>query len=111
GCRYGRASLHAVDSFFSSPRPVVKNKTPVTKDARLAVLWIGHATALVQIDDKVILTDPVFTSTVGQVSKRVVEPGLDPKDLPPVDAVLVSHMHYDHLSLGSLEMIEPRVRT
>jgi L-ascorbate metabolism protein UlaG (beta-lactamase superfamily) len=111
GCRYGRAGTHAVSSFFSSPREVAKNKTPVTKDARLAVLWIGHATALVQIDDKVILTDPVFTSTVGQVSKRVVEPGLDPKDLPPVDAVLVSHMHYDHLSLGSLEMIEPRVRT
>src|SRR4029078_1974831 len=60
---------------------------------------------------KATLTDPVSTTTVGQVRKRLVEPGLDPKDLPPIDAVLVSHMHYDHLSLGSLEMIESRVRT
>jgi L-ascorbate metabolism protein UlaG (beta-lactamase superfamily) len=57
-----------------------------------------------------VLTDPVFTSTVAQVSKRVVEPGLDPENLPPVDAVLISHMHPDHLSLGSLEMIERKVR-
>ena len=83
-------------------------KDPIDKDARLAVLWVGHATALVQIDDKVILTDPVFTSTVGMLSRRLVEPGIDPQDLPPLDAVLISHMHYDHLSLGSLELIEPR---
>jgi N-acyl-phosphatidylethanolamine-hydrolysing phospholipase D len=71
---------------------------------------VGHATVLIQIDDKLILTDPVFTDTVGQASKRLVEPGLDPEDLPPVDAVIISHMHFDHLSLGSLSMIEPKVR-
>jgi L-ascorbate metabolism protein UlaG (beta-lactamase superfamily) len=111
GCFVFRAGMRSMGAFLSSPREVAKTKQPVTKDARLAVIWIGHASALVQIDDKVILTDPVFTSTVGQLSKRLVEPGLDPKDLPPVDAVLVSHLHYDHLSLGSLEMIEPKVRT
>jgi L-ascorbate metabolism protein UlaG (beta-lactamase superfamily) len=110
-CLIGRAGLHASAVLFSTPAKVVKNRHPVAPDARLAVLWVGHATALVQIDDKVILTDPVFTDTVGQVSKRLVEPGIDPKDLPPVDVVLVSHMHYDHLSLGSLEMIQSRVRT
>jgi L-ascorbate metabolism protein UlaG (beta-lactamase superfamily) len=109
-CRYGRVAWNGAGAFFSSPRDVKTNHTPVTKDARLAVLWVGHATALVQIDDKVVLTDPVFTSTVGSVSRRLVKPGLDPKDLPPVDVALVSHMHYDHLSLGSLSMIESRVR-
>ncbi len=109
-CRIGRAGVHGVAALFSSPRPVTKNKQPVSKDARLSVVWIGHATALVQLDDKVILTDPVFTSSVGQLAKRLVEPGMDPKDLPPVDAVLVSHLHYDHLSLGSLDLIEPKVR-
>lgn len=74
------------------------------------MLWVGHATALVQMDDKVILTDPVFTSSVAQLSKRVVEPGLDVENVPPVDAVLVSHMHFDHLSLGTLAEIEPKVR-
>jgi N-acyl-phosphatidylethanolamine-hydrolysing phospholipase D len=110
GCRLMRASGKAADSLFSSPRRVTKLKDPIDKNARLAVLWIGHATALVQIDDKVILTDPVFTSSVGQLSKRRIEPGLDPENLPPVDAVLVSHMHFDHLSLGSLDTIERKVR-
>lgn len=110
GCRIMRASGKGAGALFSSPRKVTKLKDPIDKDARLAVLWVGHATALVQIDDKVILTDPVFTSTVGQVLKRVVEPGLDPENLPPLDAVLVSHMHFDHLSLGSLSTIEKKVR-
>lgn len=94
-----------------SMREVVKTEHPVSKDARLAVVWVGHATVLVQMDDKVILTDPVFTNTVGQIVRRTAPPGIDPKNLPPVDAVLISHMHFDHLSLGSLSMIEPSVRT
>jgi len=63
-----------------------------------------------QIDDKFILTDPVFTDTVGILSKRAVEPGLRPDDLPALDVVLISHMHLDHLSLGSLDLIESHVR-
>lgn len=111
GCRLGSAAARSVTGLFASPQPVKKIKQPVRKDARLAVLWIGHASALVQIDDKFILTDPVFTSTVGQFSKRLVEPGIDPADLPPIDATLISHVHFDHLSLGSLDMIEKRIRT
>jgi L-ascorbate metabolism protein UlaG (beta-lactamase superfamily) len=65
---------------------------------------------LVQIDDKFVLTDPVFTRTVGQLSARLVEPGIDAENLPPIDAVVISHMHPDHLSLGTLERIEPRVK-
>lgn len=109
-CRLGSAAVRATSAFFSSPREVTKTKHPVLLDARLAVIWVGHATVLVQIDDKVVLTDPVFTSTVGQFSRRLVEPGIAPEDLPPIDAVLISHMHFDHLSLGSLEMIEKDVR-
>ena len=110
GCVYVRAAGRASGSLFKSPRKVEKLKEPIDKNARLAVLWVGHATALVQIDDKVILTDPVFTSTVGQLSKRLVEPGIDPENLPPIDAVVISHLHFDHLSLGSLEMIQQKVR-
>jgi len=82
----------------------------VRSNARIAVSWIGHATVLVQIDDKWVLTDPVFTQTVGLLSRRAVALPLDPDDLPPLDAVLVSHMHFDHLSLGSLAKIENKVR-
>ena len=83
---------------------------PVVPDARLAVVWIGHATALVQIEDKVIVTDPVFTRTIAELGGRIVAPGLEAERLPPIDAVLISHMHLDHLSYGSLERIEAKTR-
>ena len=91
----------------STPRAVPNKITqPVREGARLAVLWVGHATVLLQLDDKLVLTDPVFTSTVGQMSKRLWEPGILPENVPTVDAVLISHMHFDHLSFGSLEMLD-----
>jgi N-acyl-phosphatidylethanolamine-hydrolysing phospholipase D len=96
---------------FSTPRPVANRiEHPRRDDARLAVLWVGHATALVQMDDRFVLTDPFFTSSVGQLSVRLQEAGLDPANLPPLDAVVVSHMHFDHLSLGSLDLIESKTR-
>lgn len=82
---------------------------PVRPNARLAVLWIGHATVLIQMEDRFILTDPVFTDSVGGLSPRLVEPGLDPATLPPRSVVAVSHAHYDHLSFDSLESIEDKV--
>jgi L-ascorbate metabolism protein UlaG (beta-lactamase superfamily) len=115
GC--GRAGLivgFLARNVASLGRPMERLPARVTEprrpDARLAALWVGHATVLVQMDDKFILTDPVFTDTVGQISKRLVEPGIDVQHLPPIDAVLVSHMHFDHLSLGTLDLIEDKVR-
>lgn len=75
-------------------------------DARVSVVWIGHATALVQLDDKFVLTDPVFTSSVGAISRRLVEPGMDAADLPQLTAAVVSHMHMDHFSYDSLAMLQ-----
>jgi len=83
---------------------------PVRHDARLAVLWIGHASVLLQLDDRFVLTDPVFTGSVGMLSARFQPPGIDPRDLPTLDAVLISHVHMDHLSPSSLEAIEPKTR-
>ena len=98
-------------ALVSSPHEVPSRIThPERPDARLAVLWIGHASTLVQMDDKFIMTDPVFTETVGQMSKRLVEPGIDPDFLPPIDVTVISHMHFDHLSYGSLDMVEPKLR-
>jgi N-acyl-phosphatidylethanolamine-hydrolysing phospholipase D len=96
---------------FSTPRPIPNRITqPRRDDARLAVLWIGHATVLVQMDDKFVLTDPLLTDSAGQLSVRLQQPGIDPANLPPLDVVVISHMHFDHLSLGSLDMIETKVR-
>ena len=84
----------------------VRITQPVRSDARLAILFVGHATMLIQIDDKLVLTDPLLVPTAGQLSRRHSDPGIDPADIPRLDAVVISHMHFDHLSMGSLELIE-----
>ncbi|MEO7334949.1 MAG: MBL fold metallo-hydrolase [Caldimonas sp.] len=66
-----------------------------------AVTWIGHATFLVQVGGINVLTDPVFSERVSPFSfigpRRHVEPGLALTALPHIDAVVISHNHYDHL--------------
>lgn len=110
GCAVGTIFASGVSSFFTTPARVPhKIQQPRRSDARLAVLWIGHASMLIQIDDKLVLTDPVFTETVGQVLRRMVEPGLDSEALPHVDAAIISHLHPDHLSLSSLELVERKI--
>jgi N-acyl-phosphatidylethanolamine-hydrolysing phospholipase D len=109
-CAMSGCALRGVFPVFPMEEVPNRIEHPIRADARLAVLWVGHATALVQMDDKIILTDPVFSRTVGQISERLVEPGLDVKNVPPVDAVLISHLHFDHLSLSSLGALESRIR-
>ena len=109
-CAPGTIFAGNAAAFFQTPASVPhKIQHPYRSDARLAVLWIGHASTLIQIDDKLVLTDPVFTETVGQVLRRLVEPGLDPEALPRIDAAIISHLHPDHLSLPSLERIERKL--
>jgi L-ascorbate metabolism protein UlaG (beta-lactamase superfamily) len=88
----------------------VAHDAPRADGSRLSVLWIGHATVLVQMDDKWILTDPWLVDTMGQIQRRVSPPGIEAKLLPPCDAVVISHLHPDHLSYGSLERIEHKVK-
>jgi N-acyl-phosphatidylethanolamine-hydrolysing phospholipase D len=86
-----------------------KVRNPRRSDARLSVLWVGHATVLLQLDDIFVLTDPVFTHSIGALSPRMVEPGLAPENVPALAAVVISHMHLDHLSFASLDMLEKRI--
>jgi N-acyl-phosphatidylethanolamine-hydrolysing phospholipase D len=75
---------------------------------RPTVTWIGHATLLVQLDGVNILTDPAWSEQVGPLGfgpRRLVEPGLAFEDLPPIHVVLISHDHYDHLDLPTLERL------
>ncbi len=83
---------------------------PVLPDVSLSVLWIGHASVLIQIHDKVFLTDPVFTNTVGMLSRRLVESGVDPSSLRRVDYILISHTHFDHLNYSSLATLPKEAR-
>jgi len=76
------------------------------------VTWVGHATLLVQMDGLNVLTDPIWSDTASPLSfagpRRFVPPGIAMEDLPPIDVVLVSHNHYDHLDLSTLEELSAR---
>jgi L-ascorbate metabolism protein UlaG (beta-lactamase superfamily) len=63
---------------------------------------LGHSTVLLGLDGIRLLTGPVLGSWVGPVRRVVAEPGT----IPPVDAVLVSHVHYDHLDYASLRRVQ-----
>lgn len=82
--------------------------SPLRPDVGLSVLWIGHATTLIQIHDKVIITDPVFTKTVGLLAKRSIDPGLAPSTITRLDDILISHMHFDHFSYASLDLLSKK---
>ena len=82
-----------------------KNPAPVLRKVGLSILWVGHATMVIQIQDKVFLTDPVFSKTVGLVAHRSVEAGLEAAAITRVDYTLISHLHFDHFNYGSLEMV------
>ena len=101
-----RFTARAVDQLSEPIQPVThKVAAPLRSDVGLSILWVGHATVLIQIHDKVIITDPAFTKTVGMLAKRSVEPGLDPAAITSLNAILISHLHFDHFSYGSLDVL------
>jgi len=71
----------------------------------ITVSWIGHATMLVGIRGHWFLTDPMFSERLAGVMPRQVEPAISPSELPPLDAILISHAHFDHLDFPSLHRL------
>jgi L-ascorbate metabolism protein UlaG (beta-lactamase superfamily) len=76
----------------------------------MKITYIGHATVLIQIDGLNIITDPVFSLRASPFRfigpKRFTDPGVKIEDLPPIDIILLSHNHYDHMDIESLRIIE-----
>ncbi len=78
----------------------------------LRITWMGHAGALVEIDGQRILTDPIWSERVSPSTllgpKRFFEPPIALADLPALDAVLISHDHYDHLDMETVKALARR---
>jgi L-ascorbate metabolism protein UlaG (beta-lactamase superfamily) len=92
----------------SAPVPIAVPKHPTVADA-LAVTWYGHSSALIEIDGRRVLVDPVWSERVSPSPligpKRMHPVPAELATLPPVDVVLISHDHYDHLDLPTVRAL------
>lgn len=98
---------------WPSPYPPATPAARVGGDA-LRVTMVGHASLLIQVAGLNALTDPVWSERCSPVSfagpKRVNAPGIPFERLPPIDLVLLSHNHYDHLDIDTLARLDERYR-
>lgn len=66
--------------------------------------WVGHSTFMIQLAGLNIITDPIWAEKLA-FHRRLVPPGLAARDVPPIDVILISHSHYDHLNIASLKQL------
>jgi N-acyl-phosphatidylethanolamine-hydrolysing phospholipase D len=98
--RTPRGSFPEQKPAFSSPR---------AQPDRVSLTWVGHATFLLQLGPMNVLTDPIWSERCSPVQfagpRRYMPPGVPFDDLPPIDVVLLSHDHYDHLDVRTVHRI------
>jgi len=94
-----------------APAPQLPDPSSWHDDA-LTAAWLGHATVLLNFHGSWILTDPVLERRIGigrglakLGPRRLVQPALRVRDLPPLDLILLSHAHMDHTDLGTLRLL------
>ncbi len=90
-------------SAFAAPRAAA---------GELTATWVGHATTLLQLGPLNVLTDPMWSGRASPVPwagpARLVAPPLAVQALPPLDVVLISHNHYDHLDRDTVRRLARR---
>ncbi|MFC1532682.1 MBL fold metallo-hydrolase [Thermodesulfobacteriota bacterium] len=99
------------------PLPIVtlsKNSFSIPPDSGLRITWMGHSTVLIEIDGDVVLFDPVFSNRASPFSflgpKRFHPAPISISDLPELDAVIISHDHFDHLDYKSIVQLIPKTK-
>ncbi|MEU6720689.1 MBL fold metallo-hydrolase [Nonomuraea sp. NPDC046802] len=75
----------------------------------MALTWLGHSSWLVRTAHQAILLDPVLSAKIPGVRPRLTPPGLEVTDLPPIDALLISHDHVDHLDWPTVARLDRRI--
>jgi len=111
--RYPDAIRRSLDDPFPGLASAPSSTPPhALLDAAFGALWIGHATALLRMGGLHILTDPVLSQRIGislgDVTlglDRLAPPSLDAEAMPPIDVILISHAHFDHLDLPTLKKL------
>ena len=98
-----------------APVPIVRRgaadfATPPASGLR--VTWLGHSTTLIEIDGQRVLTDPMWSERASPFGflgpTRFFAPPLPFAELPPIDVVLISHDHYDHLDMATVRALAGR---
>ncbi|MGC2310686.1 MAG: MBL fold metallo-hydrolase [Candidatus Babeliaceae bacterium] len=106
--------LHSLLMVFQSwmtrrPHAMDNWKIPYTAQIpqfeQALITWIGHSSFLIQLQGLTVLTDPVFYD-LSFLFKRVVPPGISGELLPPIDLVIISHNHRDHMDEKSLLLLK-----
>jgi L-ascorbate metabolism protein UlaG (beta-lactamase superfamily) len=108
----GRGRFRVLDRVGPPQPATVQPALSGWNDHELAAVWIGHATILMRVAGMTILTDPVFSNRVGLGlglitggPRRLIAPALSIRQLPPIDLLLISHAHFDHLDRPTLSRL------
>lgn len=108
----GRGRLRFFDGLNLPKRATLTPDLTDWESHELAAAWIGHATVLLRIGGMTVLTDPVLSNRVGVGAglitmgpKRFVAPALQLNQLPKLDLILISHAHFDHLDVPTLNRL------
>lgn len=119
GCSNQAAARALREVVAETRRPVLNAPSvpvPVNWDANgITAAWLGHSTVLLNFYGVHILTDPALLQRIGANTclgtigaKRLVAPALQPHQLPPIDLVLISHAHMDHLDFATIRELPGR---
>ncbi|MEV6162921.1 MBL fold metallo-hydrolase [Streptomyces sp. NPDC052052] len=98
--RPGAEGLRGIHRLPYAPEPL-----PDTPAGTTSVTWAGHASWIVRTGGLTILTDPVWSRRILGTPARITPVGVRWEDLPPIDAVVISHNHYDHLDAPTLRRL------
>jgi L-ascorbate metabolism protein UlaG (beta-lactamase superfamily) len=86
--------------------PVIENATlPDVGPGQIGVTWVGHASFVLRLGGLTVLTDPVWSRKIPGVKPRLTPPGIALADVGRVDAVVISHNHYDHLDAPTIRRL------
>ncbi|MDB5295466.1 MAG: hypothetical protein JWO31_1449, partial [Phycisphaerales bacterium] len=110
-----RGRLAVLDRLAPPPPAPLTPDLSRWADRELAAVWVGHATLLFRVGGATVLTDPVMSNRIGLGvglmtlgPRRRFAPAVDVRGLPPVDLILLSHSHFDHLDRPTLARLPKR---